>query len=35
LKPIKSEKSPLDVKGIKSEISKEEILEVLREVREK
>ena len=35
LKPIKSEKSPLDVKGIKSGISKKEILEILKEVIEK
>ena len=35
LKPVKSGKSPLDVKGIKSGISKEEILEILREVRER
>jgi len=35
LKPVKSGKSPLDVKGIKSEITKEEILSILKEVREK
>jgi hypothetical protein len=35
LKPVKSGKSPLDVQGIKSNISKDEILEVLREIRSK
>ncbi len=35
LKPVKTGKSPLDVKGIKSEITKEEILSILKEVREK
>jgi hypothetical protein len=35
LKPVKSGKSPLDVKGIKTEITKEEILDIIKEVREK
>jgi len=33
LKPLSENKSPLDVKGINIEINKEEILEILGEVR--
>ncbi|MEW6701918.1 MAG: type II toxin-antitoxin system Phd/YefM family antitoxin [Bacteroidota bacterium] len=33
LKSISEKKSPLDVKGIKAKLKREEILEILREVR--
>jgi hypothetical protein len=33
LRPISENKSPLDVKGIKIEIDKEEMLDILKEVR--
>ena len=33
LKPVSENKSPLDVKGINLEINKEEILDILKEVR--
>lgn len=35
LKPVVENKSPLEVKGINIEISKEEIIDILREVRER
>lgn len=33
LKSISEKKSPLDVKGIKANLKREEILEILREIR--
>lgn len=33
LKPVRELKSPLDVKGINIKISKEEILNILKEIR--
>lgn len=33
LRPVSENKSPLDVKGINLEINKEEILDILKEVR--
>ncbi len=35
VKPIKKNASPLNVKGINIKISKDEIIDVLKEVREK
>jgi antitoxin Phd len=35
LKSIKEKKSPLDVKGINAKLKRTEILEILREVRER
>ena len=35
VKPMKKIKSPLNVKGVDLKISKDEILDVLKEVREK
>lgn len=35
IKPVKKSGSPLDVKGIDGEISADEIVEILREVRER
>ncbi|OVE78701.1 prevent-host-death protein [bacterium I07] len=35
IKPVKNTKSPLDVKGININLSREDILDVLREVRER
>ncbi len=33
LKSVKSKKSPLDVKGVNIKLDKEEIIDILREVR--
>lgn len=35
LKSVKEKKSPLDVKGVNAKLKKDEILEILREVRER
>jgi hypothetical protein len=35
LRPVSQTKSPLDVKGINTKITEEEIISVLREVRER
>jgi len=35
LKPVNANRSPLDVKGIKLEIGKKEILDIIREVRDR
>jgi hypothetical protein len=35
IKPVKKTGSPLDVKGIDAELSADEIIDILREVRER